>query len=108
MNSNNVPEQVLPEVILEQPCCKVPIGYNGTLQIQPPNCPFSFDCNPLSNTPVIQPTPLTIPNGTHIHSAVLPQFTLRTDLQTDRRPTDMFCSVSHTIHLRSPDTERRG
>jgi len=48
-----------------------------------------------SNTSIPRPTPLTTPNGIQIQSAVLPQYTLRTDRQTDRqtdtqtdRPTD--------------------
>jgi len=32
-------------------------------------------------------TPLTTPNGTRMHSAVLPQYTFHTDRVTDR-PTD--------------------
>ena len=45
------------------------------LQRSPPPC----------NTPIPRPTPLTTPNGIQIQSAVLPQYTLRTD-----RPTDMW------------------
>jgi len=30
-------------VALAQLCNKVPIGYNGTPQIHPQNCPFAFD-----------------------------------------------------------------
>jgi len=44
-----------------------------------------------SNALIRRPTPLTTPNGTRIHSAVLPQYTFWTDRQTDRqtdRPTD--------------------
>jgi len=44
-----------------------------------------------SNTPIPRPIPLITPNGIQIQSAVLPQYTLRTDRQTDRpneRPTD--------------------
>jgi len=37
-----------------------------------------------SNTPIPQPTPLTIPNGIRIQSAVLPQQTSLTDIQKDR------------------------
>ena len=40
-----------------------------------------------SHTPISRPTPLTISNGIQIQSAILPQYTLRTDCQTDR-PTD--------------------
>jgi len=51
----------------------------------PQNCPFLFDdLHALSDTPIPLPTPLTIPNSIRIQSAVLPQYTLRTDLQTDR------------------------
>jgi len=46
---------------------------------------------PPSNTPILRPTPLIIPNGIRIQSAILPQYTFQTDRQTDRptdRPTD--------------------
>jgi len=33
-------EQVLPEVIWEEPRRKVPIAYNGTAPIHHQNCPF--------------------------------------------------------------------
>jgi len=42
----------------------------------------------VSNTPILRPIPLTIPNGIRIHSAVLPQYTFRTDRPTDRH-TDL-------------------
>jgi len=35
-----------------------------------------------------RPTLLTIPNGVRIQSAVLPQYNLLADRQTDDRPTD--------------------
>jgi len=50
--------------------------------------PVTFRRSPLpSNTPILQPNALTTPNGIQIQSAVFPQFTHRTDRQTDR-PTD--------------------
>ena len=67
----------------------------------PQNCPFLSMITTPSNTPIPWPTPLSIPNGIRINSAVLPQYTLRTDRQTDR-PTDVFCHISR---LRSPDRE---
>ena len=42
-------KQAVPKVISEQRvaltqnCNRVPIGYDGTPQIQPQNCPFPFD-----------------------------------------------------------------
>jgi len=61
------------------------IGYNGTLQIHPQNCPFPFlRSPPPSNTPIPRQTPLTIPNGIRIQLAILPQYTFRTDRQTDK------------------------
>ena len=38
-----------------------------------------------SNTSIPQLTPFTTPNGIRIQSAVLPQYTFRTDRQTDRK-----------------------
>jgi len=50
-----------------------------------PKQPLSLGARgPSSNTPVPRPTQLTIPNGIRIHSAVLPQYTFRTDRPTDR------------------------
>jgi len=40
---------------------------------------------PTSNTPIPRPTPLIIPNGIRIQSAVLPQYTFRTDTPTDQQ-----------------------
>jgi len=65
-----------------------------------PNCPFFDDHHPI----IHRLTPLTIANSIRIHSAVLPQYTLRSDRPTDRqtdRPTDMF---RHISRLRSPYT----
>jgi len=54
----------------------------------PSKLPFRLRRSPPpSNTPVPRPTPLTTPNGIRIQSAVLPQYTFRTDRPTDR-PTD--------------------
>jgi len=73
----------------------------------PQNCPSSSTITTPSNTP----TPLIIHNGIGIHSAVLPQYTLRTDRQTNR-PTDRWsrrklknintyvCVTSPQRHLR--------
>jgi len=38
-----------------------------------------------SNTPIPWPTPLTTPNGIHIQSAFLPQYTLQPDRLTDQQ-----------------------
>jgi len=51
------------------------------------NCPFPCTISTHSNTPIPRPTPPTTPNGIQIQSAVLPQFTYRTDKRFDR-PTD--------------------
>jgi len=45
----------------------------------PQNCPFPFD----DHHPIPRPTPLTTPNSIRIQSAVLPQYTCRTNRQTD-------------------------
>ena len=61
-----------------------PTGYNGTHQIHPKTAPSPQRS---SNTPIFRPTPLTTLNGIRIRSAVLPQYTIRTDRPT-HRPTD--------------------
>ena len=74
------------------------ISYNGTPQIHPPN--FPRRSRPPSNTPIPRPTPLTFPNSIRIHSAVSPQYTLRTDKPIDRqtnRPTNMLRHISRLI-----------
>jgi len=38
---------------------------------------------PASNTPIPRPTPVTTPNGIRIQSAILSQYTFRTNTQTD-------------------------
>jgi len=48
------------------------------------NLPFPWDVDPY-NTRIPWTTPLTIPNGIQIQSAVFPQFTNRTDRPTDRQ-----------------------
>jgi len=65
-----------------------PIGYSGMPQISPPKLPLTFGDHHPSNTPIIRLTPLTIPNGIRIHSAVLPQYTFR---QTHR------CTHTQTV-----------
>jgi len=62
-------------------------GYNGTPQIHLKTAPFPSTIITPSNSPIPRPTPVTIPNVTHIHSAVLPQYTFQTDTHT-HRPTD--------------------
>jgi len=63
---------------------KVPIGYNGTPQIHPQNCPFPFDDHHRNLIhPFLDQPPLTTTNGIRIQSAVLPQYTLQTDRQTN-------------------------
>jgi len=53
-------------------------------QINPPKLPLPLRRSPLpSNTPIAQPTPLTIPHGIHIKSAILPQYTFLADRQTN-------------------------
>ena len=79
---------------------KGPIGYNGTPEIHPQNCPFLSTITTPSNTPISWPTPFNIPNGIQIQSAVLPQYTFRTHRHTDR-PThetdDRFTSLALTL-----------
>ena len=72
------------------------IGYNGTPQIHHQNCPSPSTITTPSNTPIPRPTPFTIPNGIRIQSAVLPQYTFRTDRQTDRQCRENEVLVSTT------------
>jgi len=73
---------------------KVPIGYNGTPQIQPTNCPFPFDDH---HRNLIHPyrarphSPVTTPNGIQIWSAVSPQYTY-----ADRQTWDDMVSTNST------------
>jgi len=55
----------------------------GRPKFIPKTAPYSSTITTPSNTPIPWPTALTTPNGIRIHSAVLPQYTLRTDRQTD-------------------------
>jgi len=67
----------------------------------PPKLPFPLRQSSLpSNTSIPQPTPLTTPNDIQIQSAVLPQYILRTDRQTDTGARRQLCSNSR---LRSID-----
>jgi len=66
---------------------------------------------PSSNTPISPPTPFTIPNGIRIQSAVLPQYTSRTDRQTQthtrtgRRARRQVSKIS--AYARYTDRDRR-
>jgi len=93
------------------------IGYSKTPQIHPQNCAFPFDDHHPCNTPIIRPTPLTIPNNIRIHSAVLPHYTFRQThthahrhTHTDARTqTDRWAKrhVSKTSnYARCTDTQR--
>ena len=78
----------------------------------PQNCAFPFDDHHPCNTPIIRPTPLTIPNGIRIHSAVLPHYTFRhTHTQTHaHRSIDGLSDMSVRRALTLAvlvDTERR-
>ena len=82
---------------------KGPIGYNGTPQIHPQNCPSPSTIITPSNKPIPRPTPITIPNGIRIQSANLPQNTLWTDWpkdrQTDRWSRRMFHNMSAPLAM---------
>ena len=69
------------------------ISYNGTPQIHPQKLPLLLQWSP----PIPWPSPLTIPNGIRIQSAILPQYTFRTDRPTDglgdRPITWALCSL---------------
>ena len=79
---------------------KSPLVTMGRLKFTP-KLPLLLRRSPLpSNTPIPRPTPLNTPNGIRIRSAVLPQYTLRTDRPTDRWSRRMFHNMSR---LRSLD-----
>ena len=60
--------------------------FNGTPHIYSQNCPSRFDdLQPPFNTPIPPLTQLTTPNGIRIQSAALPQYTFRSDAQSDRQ-----------------------
>jgi len=92
-------EQVLPKVIWEecfalaQLCNKVPITM-GRPKFAPKTAPYSLTIATPSNTPI--PWPLTIPNGIRIQSAVLPQYTIRTD-RWARRQLDLNSDYARYI-----------
>jgi len=58
---------------------------------------------PPSNTPIPRPNPFTIPHGIQIQSAVLPQYTMwtnkQTDQVTDRRSRRMFHNMSTPLAM---------
>ena len=81
-----------------QLCNKVPMCYNGTPQIHPQNYPFDDHYQNLVHPFLNQP--LTTPNGIQIQSAISPQYTLRTDKQTDRQM--VRANVPYHEHSRSP------
>jgi len=67
--------------------------------LSPPlKLPLTFRRSPPpSNTPIPQLTPLSTPNGIHVQSAVLPQYTLRTDRPTDRQ-TDRQMGLATSLY----------
>jgi len=78
------------------------------LQWDAPNSPSKLPLPlrwqpPPFNTPIPQLTQLTTPNDIRIQSGVLPQYTLRTDRQTDwptdRRSRRMFCNMSAPLAM---------
>jgi len=77
---------------------KSSIGYNGTPQIHPQNCPFLRRSPPKSNTPITRLTPLTTPNGIQIQSAVSSQLTFA-DRQTDRWSMANVCTMSAPLAM---------
>jgi len=54
---------------------QIPIGYNGTPQINPQTALPLRRSPPKSNTPIPGPIPLTTPNGIQIQLVVLPLLT---------------------------------
>ena len=66
----------------------------GRPKFIPKSAPSPSTITTPSNTAIPRPTPLTIPNGIRIHSAVLPQYTFQTDRQTDRWSMRETCTNS--------------
>ena len=57
-------------------------------KFMPKTAPSHLMITTPSNTPIPQPTPLTIPNGIRIQSAVFPQYTFWTDRHTNTNRLD--------------------
>ena len=77
---------------------KSPLVPVGRPRFTPKTAPFPSTITTPSNTPITRPTPLITLNGIRIHSAVLPQYTFRTDRHTDRhtqRPTRLPAGDRH-------------
>ena len=92
--------QTKPQSNLRRAASQMPHWLQWDASTTPQNCPFSFDDHHHpSDTPIPRPTPLTTPNGIRIHSAVLPQYILRTDRQIDRWSRRMFHNMSHLNSL---------
>jgi len=79
---------------------KAPMVTMGRPNFTPKTAPSPSTITTPSNPPIPRPTPFTNPNDIRIQSAVLPQYTLRTDRQTDR-PVEGpgECSVNMTAPL---------
>jgi len=92
-----------PLQVIWQEHVAVLIGYNGTTQIHPHNCPFPRRSPLRSITSIFRPIPLTTPNGIRIQSVVLPQYTFQTDRPTDGDDN----SIPRALALYYIDRERR-
>ena len=86
-------KQVLPKVIWEQPCHKVPIRYFGWPQFTPKTAPSALMIMTPSNTPIPQQTPPTILMASGFsqpfcHNTLCKQTDRQTNRQTDRETRD--------------------
>ena len=75
---------------------KGPVGYNGTPQIHPQNCPFPFDdhhphlIHPSLDRPLSSPQTASGSNQPFCHNTLL---------RTDRWGTRMFCTISAPLAM---------
>ena len=92
-----------------------PLVTMGRPQFTPKTASFPSMITTPSNTLIPRPTLLTIPNGIRIHSAVLPQYTFRTDtdrqtdthIQSDRQMVYRRQVSTNTAYARGTAIERR-
>jgi len=86
---------------------KSPLVTMGRPKFTPKTAPSPSTITNPSITPIPWPTPLTTPNGIRIQSAILPQYTLRTDRPTDRQRDGQANVPYHKRSARYADRERR-
>jgi len=83
----STPKLIWEERVTLVQVCKKYLLVSWDAPYLPPKLPIPLRRSPSpSNTPIPWPTPLIIPNGIRIHSAILPQYTFRTEGTTHTHP----------------------